>query len=516
MDYLAYSGNDIVKAKLPESSDIYYAPPAIEGLPPAAYPENIRRAVEQPLDSPPLRELVNSNSKILIAFDDNCQPFPPAARPDFRQSTLETLLPLLDEYGVDRSKIHLMCAVALHRKMKPHELEFMVGTEFFAEFYPDQLTNFDAEDRENIVDLGETDHGEPVELNRQAYEADLIIYIDSVQIPLNGGHKAVGVGLSTYRTISYHHTPHATADSPHVMQPKGSKMHESINRIGRIVDENCNVFMLCFAMNGATYPSHLGYLGKPPQDCNIVERALRSVTPLSMKLLPEAMRRKVLRGVPGAYRPMEINAGAVAAVHQRTIAAVERQVRVPVPRQYDTLVYGLPDLSPYAIDASVNPVLVLSDVLGYVFNWFYNRPLVRKGGSVIILNPVDEVFHPEYHVAYKRFYEEALVETTDPFELQSQFQTKFAEDPDLVDAYRNRWAHHGFHPFTVWYWATYPLKYLGQVILVGPKNDRSAKRLGVKWAPSLDAALGMARQGGKDDVTAVTVPPLFYVDVPDD
>ena len=102
---------------------------------------------------------------------------------------------------------------------------------------------------------------------------------------------------------------------------------------------------------------------------------------------------------------------------------MERQVRVSVPRQYDTLVYGLPDLSPYAVGASVNPVLVLSDVLGYVFNWFYNKPLVRPGGSVIILNPVDEVFHPEYHVAYKRFYEEALVETQDPFQLQEMFQT---------------------------------------------------------------------------------------------
>lgn len=513
MDYLAYSGNSIVRVKLPDTTDIHYAPPPIEGLAPATYPEHVRRAVEEPLDSPPLSELVNSSSKVLIAFDDNCQPFPLTAPPDFRQSVLETLLPLLDDYGVRRENIKLLCAVALHRKMKPQELEYMLGSAVFREFYPARLTNFDAEDPDNIVHVGDTDHGEPVEMSRQAVEADLVIYIDSVQIPLNGGHKAVGVGLTNYRTIACHHTPHATADTPHVMQPKGSKMHESINRIGAVVNQHCKVFMLCFAMNGATYPSHLAHLGKPPEACNAAERFLRAATPPAMSVLPESLRRKILRGVPGAYRPIEINAGAVPAVHKRTIAAVERQVRVPVPRQYDTLVYGLPDLSPYAVGASVNPVLVLSDVLGYVFNWFYNKPLVRPGGSVIILNPVDEVFHPEYHVAYRRFYEEALVETTDPFQLQERFQEKFARDPDLIDAYRNRWAHHGFHPFTVWYWATYPLKYLGQIILVGPKNDASAKRLGVKWAPSLDAALGMARQGGKDDVTAVTIPPLFYVDV---
>ena len=176
------------------------------------------------------------------------------------------------------------------------------------------------------------------------------------------------------------------------------------------------------------------------------------------------------------------------------------------PRQVDTLIYGLPDLSPYAVDASVNPVLVVSDVLGYVFNWFYNKPLVREGGSVIILNPVEEVFHPEYHVAYQRFYDEALAETTDPFELQSRFQRSFAEDPDLIDAYRNRWAHHGFHPFTVWYWATYPLRYLSQVILVGPKDDRSAKRLGVKWARNLDEALEMARSDEAPETPGFAAP----------
>lgn len=513
MKHLAFSGNNIINARLPDSSAVYHAPEALPGLPPDAYPERVREAVERPLESPPLRELVNSDSKVLIAFDDNSQPFPATARPDFRQVTIETLLALLDDYGVRRENIHLICAVALHRKMKPPELERMVGPAVMREFFPERLTNFDAEDRDNLVELGETEHEEPVEISRLAAEADLVIYVDAVQIPLNGGHKAVGVGLASYRTIACHHTPSATAETAHVMQPDGSRMHESIDRIGRIVDEHCKIFMLCFAMNGATYPPHMSWLGKPPERCNAAERLLRAATPLSMKLLPEAARRGVLRGLAGAYRPIEINAGSVEAVHQRTMAAMRRQMRVEVPRQYDTLVYGLPDLSPYAVDASVNPVLVVSDVLGYVFNWFYNKPLVRRGGSVIILNPVDEVFHPEYHVAYRRFYEEALAETTDPFELQQHFQRRFAEDPELIDAYRNRWAHHGFHPFTVWYWATYPLKYLSRVILVGPKGDSSAKRLGVQWAPSLDAALEMSRRGGQDHVAALTIPPMFYVDV---
>jgi hypothetical protein len=159
-------------------------------------------------------------------------------------------------------------------------------------------------------------------------------------------------------------------------------------------------------------------------------------------------------------------------------------------------------------------VLVVSDVLGYVFNWFWGRPFLKKGGVVIILNPVFEFFHPEYHVAYRRFFEEVLQETCEPFEMQARFQEKFARDPDLVDAYRNRFAHHGFHPFTVWYWATFPLKYLSKVIIVGPSDDRITKRLGVSWAPNLRRALAEARElTGGEDVVALTIPPLMYLNV---
>ena len=65
-----------------------------------------------------------------------------------------------------------------------------------------------------------------------------------------------------------------------------------------------------------------------------------------------------------------------------------------------------------------------------------------------------------YQVAYWLFYDEVLAATTqNPFEMQSRYQERYAFDPHLRDCYRNRYAHHGFHPFTVWYWATYPLKY---------------------------------------------------------
>lgn len=514
MNYLTYSGNNIINARLPDGAAIFYAPPPIPGIKRRDVPAAVINAFENPLDMPPLRELVGPSSKILIAFDDNCQPFPETPTPDIRQQSLEVLLPLLYSCGVKKENIRLVCAVALHRKMKEHELARMVGRRIMGEFYPHQLNNFDAEDRDDIVDLGETEQGERVQVCKGVVESDLVIYVDAVQIPLNGGHKSVAVGLGTYESISNHHAPKMTAESPHVMQPEGSEMHACIERLSRIVLKHSRIMVMEAAINNAIYPAHVGYLGKPNDRCNIIERFLKASTPLTIRLLPEPIRKSALRSVRGAYAPIEINAGTVEAVHPRTLDIMKAQMLVPAPKQYDTLVFGLPDLSPYAVDARINPVLVVSDVLGYVFNWFYNKPLVKEGGVVIILNPVFEVFHEEYHVAYKKFYEKVLAATKDPFEMEERFQEDFARDPYLIECYRNGFAHHGFHPFTVWYWATYALKYLSKVILVGPPDGRVAKRLGVFWAPSLDHALAQAREAtGGEDVAALAIPPFFYLDV---
>jgi hypothetical protein len=395
--------------------------------------------------------------------------------------------------------------------MKKYELARMVGRKIMKEFYPRQLDNSDAEDPEDIADLGTTEEDERVQVCKGVVDSDLVIYVDSVQIPLNGGHKSVAVGLGTYESISNHHHPKMTAESPHVMQPEGSKMHECIERLSRVVQKHARIMVMEASMNSAIYPPHLRYLGKPNDRCNFLERFLKSATPASLKLLPEPVRKTILRGVRSDYDPIEINAGAIEPVHVRTMAAMKAQMEISVSRQYDTMVFGLPDLSPYAVGARINPVLVVSDVLGYVFNWFYNKPLVKKGGALIIMNPVFEVFHKEYHTAYEKFYDEVLPVTNEPFEMQEQFQEKYARDPYLIDCYRNRYAHHGFHPFTVWYWATYALKYLSKVILVGPKDGTASKRLGVSWAPSLDRALDEAREcTGGNDVVALNIPPFLY------
>ena len=95
MKYLTYSGNNIINARLPDGAGVLYAPEEITGIKRPDVPAAVVHAFQNPLGMPPLEELVNSSSRILIAFDDNCQPFPPTSKPDIRQQALEALLPLL-------------------------------------------------------------------------------------------------------------------------------------------------------------------------------------------------------------------------------------------------------------------------------------------------------------------------------------------------------------------------------------------------------------------------------------
>ena len=289
MKYFTYFGNQLINAKLPDTSEVYYAKPPLPGIKRAALGEHTQRAFENPLGMPPLRELVDGNSKVLILFDDNCQPFPATKKPDMRQIMIERLLTMLYAYGVAKKNIQLMCAVALHRKMMPHELAYMLGKNIMDEFYPHQLRNFDAEDAEHIVRVGTTEKEEIVETDKAVLDSDLVIYVDTIQIPLNGGHKSVAVGLGTYQSIAPHHSPHMTAESPHVMQPDGSHMHACIERMSRLIQKETPILVLEAAMNGALYPLHLRYVGKPNSQCNFAERLLKVFTPATLSLLPEGV-----------------------------------------------------------------------------------------------------------------------------------------------------------------------------------------------------------------------------------
>ena len=265
------------RARSPRSSPtpatVYYPPPIIRGLSREEIPRRLTEALENPLGMEPLSQLVRAGLEGHDRVRRQLPAVPAHAPAGHSPAMIERLLELLYDYGVRKRDITLRCAIALHRKMQVPELEHMLGPRIMAEFHPPQLANFDAEDKDDIVDLGSTPHGEPVQTSRAVVDGDLVIYVDTIQIPLNGGHKSVAVGFGTYDSIAPHHNPAMTEDTPHVMQPDGSCMHDSITRISRQLQKHCRIMVIEAAMNGATYPPHLRHLAKPPERLSAIERS---------------------------------------------------------------------------------------------------------------------------------------------------------------------------------------------------------------------------------------------------
>ena len=164
---LFHHGEQFKLEKLPPGrSRIIYPAEPLEPL------EDIDGAIHDALvnpqgDSEPLPALLRPGMKLTIAFDDISLPLPPMKRPDIRQRVIEQVLDFAAAAGVD--DVHLIAALALHRRMTEDELRHAVGDRVYDAFAPHGLLyNHDAEDPDNLAFLGTTDKGEEVEINKRA------------------------------------------------------------------------------------------------------------------------------------------------------------------------------------------------------------------------------------------------------------------------------------------------------------------------------------------------------------
>ena len=103
-----------------------------------------------------------------------------------------------------------------------------------------------------------------------------------------------------------------------------------------------------------------------------------------------------------------------------TTENVYRQQLVEVQGQTDILTMGIPYICPYNVHSIMNPILVMCTGLGYFFNLYRGKPLVREGGVVIMSHPTLPDFHPVHHPSYIDFYEQVLADTTDPHVMSSE------------------------------------------------------------------------------------------------
>ena len=231
-------------------------------------------------------------------------------------------------------------------------------------------------------------------------------------------------------------------------------------------------------------------------------------------LMPKRARHQAFNNWKAPHQMTSVQAGEVEAVHDVTLENVYKQHIVPVEGQTDILTMGLPYICPYNVNSIMNPILVMCLGLGYFFNLYRGKPLVREGGVLIMSHPTPWEFHPVHHPSYIDFFEEVLADTKDPHEISQKYEKQFAEDAWYIHLYRTSYASHGVHPMYMWYWGSHALQHLGQVIVVGG-DVRAVRRLGFKPASTLQDALEMSSDvvGRDATITHIHNPPILMADV---
>ena len=504
------AGDGFHYEKLPEGTRVIYPPGSVQ---PLAEPNvAIERALLDPMDMEPLHDLLRPGMKLTIAFDDLSIPLPPMRRPDIRQQVIEKVLEKAAAKGVE--DIHLIAALGLHRRMTEVELRHCLGNRIMSRFYPERLYNYDAEDPDGNVVIGETDRGEEVSVSRRVADSDLLVYVNVNFIPMDGGHKSVHTGLAPYSSIRHHHNPKTLEHTRSLMDPPNSAMHGSINRMGRIFDENVKVFHIETTLNNETYPYAFDFMGKPEHDWNAATKANFLANYRATGVMPRRVARRIFHSIKAPHRMTSVQAGATDPVHAETLKNSYEQMIVPVDGQADVLLLGVPYLGPYNVNSIMNPILVENMLLGYLFNLYRGKPLVRQGGVIIGTHPMPANFNEIHHPSYIDLWNEVLPETTNLHEIAARYEERYARDPWYRTLYRNSYAYHGAHPFTVLYWAAHALDHVGDVIFVGA-DPMTTKRLGFKRADTVAEALEMAHDtvGPNPNTTYMHIPPLFMCEV---
>lgn len=511
---LTWHGEGFRLERLPaERSRVIYAPEAVAALDDPD--QAVRDALLNPLgDSPPLPELLRAGMRLTIAFDDISLPLPPMQRPDNRQRVIEAVLELAAAAGVD--DVVLICALALHRRMTESELRHAIGDRVYDSFAPHGLLlQHDAEDPEGLIHLGQTDMGEDVEINRRAAESDLIVYVNINLVAMDGGHKSVATGLASYRSLRHHHNVKTMRHSRSFMDQHHSELHSSNWRMGRLIAAaGVKVFQIETTLNNDAFPKPMAFLQKREWEWSVRDRGAYLATTKSLSRTPPKLARSIFQSIKAPHAMTGVYAGEVEAVHAATTEAVYAQQLVNVEGQTDVAVFGLPHICPYNVNSIMNPILVMCMGLGYLFNLYRGKPIVRQGGVAILSHPTPWAFHPVHHPSYIDFFEEVLSETTDPIEIEKTYEERFATDEWYRHLYRTSHAYHGVHPFYMWYWGAHALEHLGDVIIVGG-DPAAVRRLGFSPASTLTDALEMASDtvGRHPTISHFHCPPIMLADV---
>ena len=186
-----------MRARLDEGFAVHVLAPAQVAV--AADPvQAVREALRNPVGGVRLADFARARS-VAIAVNDKTRPVPHAV-------LLPPLLEELAKVGIPREAITFVIATGLHAPMTEGEFPQILPPDVIARY---RVVSHDAAATENLVDLGTTQAGTVVQMNRLFAQADLRVVVGNLEphqfMGFSGGVKTAVIGLGGRETIDHNH-----------------------------------------------------------------------------------------------------------------------------------------------------------------------------------------------------------------------------------------------------------------------------------------------------------------------
>ncbi|MDP2808000.1 MAG: nickel-dependent lactate racemase, partial [bacterium] len=172
-------------------------PPPTPGL--ADIPLAVTQALEHPIQSPPLKELLLARrpKSVLLILSDHTRVIP------HYPQILEALCDQINLAGIECSQIHALIATGSHRAPACEEREELYGSRMF-----DQLNLYAHDCDQGCISVGSV-NGREIELNEMLLTSDFTIVTGKITphylAGYSGGRKAVMPGCASRDTIARNH-----------------------------------------------------------------------------------------------------------------------------------------------------------------------------------------------------------------------------------------------------------------------------------------------------------------------
>ena len=156
----------------------------------------VKRALQNPIGTPRLSEIVRPGEKIAIVTSDITRPMPTYA-------VLPHVAEELALAGVRDEDVTIVFALGIHREMTPEEMRKAAGEEMFSRFACLNASK-------DYTHLGVSQNGTPVDIFTPVAKADRIICLGNIEYHYfagySGGSKAIMPGVSTPSAIQSNHS----------------------------------------------------------------------------------------------------------------------------------------------------------------------------------------------------------------------------------------------------------------------------------------------------------------------